>query len=155
MTKDKNGTQTYFFAYGSLKKGYFFGHLMDKHQFMGEALLEGSYQMFLHPDGFPYIIPSKSADKQVHGELYRLTSNDVIADLDLLEGHPGEYTRTDCTVKASNNHRYNAFVYVFNAKQSFHGSLLIPKAKYIEDKSTDEHRLKIIKEHGLEQFLKR
>ena len=154
MSGNTQNSHIYFFAYGSLKQDYFFGHLMKDQQFIGESYLEGSFQMFIHPESFPCIIPCLEAASKVQGELFLLRDHSIIADLDILEGHPEEYTRTECKVRTTDATEYKALVYIYNATQAPEGSIILQNARYHEDKKDDEYRRKIIIEHGLGRFLK-
>lgn len=83
------------FVYGTLLRG--FGNwswcLKDRATFIKEAELP-NFKM-LHLGGFPGIIPG---DSVVKGEVFTFDSDEVLRDLDRLEGHPNFYVRTPVTL---------------------------------------------------------
>jgi gamma-glutamylcyclotransferase (GGCT)/AIG2-like uncharacterized protein YtfP len=85
---------TTIFVYGTLKRGY--GNwerlLKDRAEFLGEAVsIDKTYAMWL--TGFPLLADTRNGSgSYVVGELFEV-SDEVLSDLDRLEGHPGWYCR--------------------------------------------------------------
>jgi len=81
------------FVYGTLKRGFSNHRLMGQSKYLGKTLVPG-LKMF-SMGGFPGCIKSGDNDDEVIGELYEVTSEEVLQDLDWLEGHPDFYRRTE------------------------------------------------------------
>lgn len=82
----------YFFAYGSLQPGFLLGHLLAAWPVVGVYAAPG-YELYLHRDGFPCMVPAVDLAKVVVGTLFRVTKPDLWPMLDEVEGHPREYRR--------------------------------------------------------------
>ena len=79
-----------FFVYGTLKQGYSNHRLMGNSKLIGTAKsLTPSYNMAYV--GFPYLFEQGSSF--VSGELYEVTDERVVQNLDWLEGHPSHFRR--------------------------------------------------------------
>lgn len=80
------------FVYGTLKQGFYFHekYLGDgKAIFIGPARATTDYSLFV--DGMPHMV-REASETGVKGELYEV-SQDVLNELDKLEGHPVVYFR--------------------------------------------------------------
>ena len=86
----------FFFVYGTLKKGYSNNELLKTSQFLGKAITLENYK--LYTCGFPMALYSPD-DLPVLGELYRVESENVIKNLDRLEGNGIFYSRKQIKVK--------------------------------------------------------
>lgn len=82
---------TLVFTYGTLKRGYGNNRLLDGARFMGEAVTQPIFNLF-SLGGFPGI--TMDGTTAVHGEVFEVTDETMMARLDRLEGHPGWYRRT-------------------------------------------------------------
>lgn len=79
------------FVYGTLKSGHGNNRILSSSKLLGEAVTLESF--LLTDTGFPYLIPQDAlTDAEsvtvapVRGELWEVTSEDVMASLDSLEG---------------------------------------------------------------------
>jgi gamma-glutamylcyclotransferase (GGCT)/AIG2-like uncharacterized protein YtfP len=91
------------FVYGTLKKGHSNNGLLKDAEFIERIKLNGDYYM-LDMGAFPGVVQKWDipAPRQVHptvlpsshifGEVWRITP-DILASLDILEGHPNFYFR--------------------------------------------------------------
>lgn len=98
----------YVFIYGSLKRGYHNDKWMTGAAFLREAVTsKAEYEM--HPTGgmFPLVV---AGEHRIAGELY-MVDDDILADLDRLEGNGDVYTRVQ--VKLSGVDAL-AWMYMFN-----------------------------------------
>jgi len=86
------------FVYGTLKKGFHNHTLISNATYRGRATLGDEY--ILYSGYLPYVkhTPPGVISPGVVGELYEVPE-ELIADLDSLEGHPLLYTRTQVPVK--------------------------------------------------------
>lgn len=83
-------------VYGTLKKG--FGNherFLSDSKFIGKGETFDKYPLIVK--GLPYLINKKGTGEWVNVEVYRV-SNEVLADLDALEGHPTWYQRKKIAV---------------------------------------------------------
>ncbi len=110
MTDAHNNNETgYVFVYGSLKHGYGNHSVLGASSFISTATLDGYSMISL--GAYPGIIPGDDTDT-VRGEVYLVTDQDTMADLDCLEGHPDFYERVRRVVTLHNGIRVSAWVYV-------------------------------------------
>lgn len=88
-----------FFVYGSLKQGNWNNSLLDASELISNAVTKDEF--LLTDVGFPYMVPKGAHTEAtghlslpVVGEVYRVTSDEVEARLDMLEGVcSGHYER--------------------------------------------------------------
>ncbi len=122
------------FVYGSLKHGFSNHSLLSKFsdtQFLGKAITEDKFKMVGYSSGtFPYLVkesvPLQVDAVQIHGELYEI-SEECLARLDKLEGHPDFYTRTEIYVGGLPTYIYLAEQEdVIRDIQNWLGSILVP-----------------------------
>lgn len=87
------------FVYGSLKEGYWNHSVLQDSGFITTATTCKKFNF--HTCGFPYMHEYGAVEERmkVHGELYEVTSDEVMEDLDSLEGHPYHYQRSYIRVK--------------------------------------------------------
>ena len=76
-------------VYGSLRRGHGNNSLLEDSDFIDECLTESGYVM-RSLGGFPCV--SIGGNQSIRGELYSV-SDDVLRQLDSLEGHPDWYER--------------------------------------------------------------
>lgn len=85
-----NDTNTLLFVYGTLLRGERNHERMGASEFLGETATSNGLQL-RDLDRFPGMV--KAGRGCVQGELYRV-GEEVLADLDILEGHPDRFWRT-------------------------------------------------------------
>lgn len=103
---NKRQQQHYVFVYGTLQRGFGNHGVIDnghRSEFVGEATAKG--QMW-SVGGFPGCLFSSDAEGVIHGELYRITDESVMRNLDRLEGyrgpgHPNLYNRIELQLASS------------------------------------------------------
>lgn len=106
------------FVYGSLRKG------LANHTKLRDAVYKGPfrtkedyYMIGLKSKAYPYVTSEKLHESLTHthitGELYEV-SEDLLAELDILEGHPTNYTRTRVALEplSSKGASMEAWMYV-------------------------------------------
>ncbi len=101
------------FVYGTLKRGKFFHDEYlgnDKSNFLGPAKASTDFSLYI--DALPHLVREKT-DKPVHGELYEVDEQ-VLGELDKLEGHPSYYRREIIEVFDDRNERTLAWAYIRN-----------------------------------------
>jgi len=105
----------FIFVYGSLKKGFKFNYFLEDYKafFIGKAkTVDKFYLQRYEKASFPFMY--EKPEKEIIGELYEI-SEDILIQLDFLEGYPVFYNRKEIKV-ISNNIEYNAIVYFLNEK---------------------------------------
>lgn len=101
------------FVYGTLKKGFGNHRVLGKSRFIGEALTNEKFIMYDGP--FPWVSTMSNQEEYlgyVWGELYEVTSNNILQDLDSLEGVPYMYVRKEVDVTVLNGSVFPAIMYV-------------------------------------------
>ena len=98
------------FVYGTLKKGH--GNhriLAGRAAFAGNAKIGKGYTAYSNGRGYPFLaeVPGNGCV----GEVYNVT-DDVLAELDRLEGHPGYYVRKTCGVDLGGGSTAKVFAYI-------------------------------------------
>lgn len=79
----------FIFVYGTLKREWWNNDVLRGSKFLGEFLTEPRYDLLMAG-----IIPVMvDGEHMIRGELYHVEDEDVLADLDALEGHPHGYRR--------------------------------------------------------------
>lgn len=95
------------FVYGTLKSGYGNNRILKGSKLVAEATTEDDF--LLTDTGFPYLIPQNAltategvTTAPVRGELWEVTSEDVMDNLDSLEGVAYDhYRHLELTVKTA------------------------------------------------------
>lgn len=105
---------TFIFVYGSLKKGFSNHHTLGKSVFLGEAITNSKeFTMF---DGvFPFVSDGFNDDDytgSVVGELYQITQEGIMSNLERLEGVPVLYVTREIDVTTLDNIPYKATIFV-------------------------------------------
>jgi len=98
-------------VYGTLKRGCGNSHHLEGVEFVGEATTAAALPLVVH--GLPYLFNRPGTGYQVKGEVYRVTTPEIMARLDKLEGHPGFYYRTTIKVMLAGVET-EVFVYFIN-----------------------------------------
>lgn len=100
------------FVYGTLKKNHGNHILLENEQFLGNAVTEENF--LLLEAGLPFVVDDTNHECSVpiHGEVYNVI-DDVLNDLDQLEGHPHFYKRELVYVRI-NEEQVAAWIYFIN-----------------------------------------
>ena len=89
---------TYLFVYGSMKKNFRNNNRLKNERFIGQAVTRLKYIMFPAPSyNYPYAIENEQK-YQLKGELYELTTPNIINIIDDFEGAPHYYYRKQTEV---------------------------------------------------------
>lgn len=100
----------YVFVYGSLKKGYHNNVILSESEYIGSFKTNGKFEMTSF-GSFPAIHKGKD-EKNIIGEVY-VVNDDILHDLDRLEGEGWFYKRTIQTVTSlDKTNTLSAWVYV-------------------------------------------
>lgn len=101
------------FVYGSLKRGNALHSVLEKSDFLSEAItLEPIFKMFCN-GAFPYVSNVGKGGYRIIGELYNV-SEMTVQELDLIEGHPTHYRRTDTEFMLEGGNVVVGQMYIFN-----------------------------------------
>lgn len=103
------------FVYGSLKKGKRLSSVLAGSTHVGDGRTAEAYGLY-NLGAFPGLTEEGEKKASVRGELYRVT-NDVLDQLDRIEGHPSFYKRTNVPIIM--NHmaeRIEAGLYIFQGE---------------------------------------
>ena len=102
--------KTYLFAYGSMKKEFQNHYRLIDEKLIGKAITKQKYNMYPAPSyNYPYGVENEP-NHQLKGELYELTTPDIIKVIDDFEGAPYYYYRKLIEV-IQNNQTYEVFIY--------------------------------------------
>jgi gamma-glutamylcyclotransferase (GGCT)/AIG2-like uncharacterized protein YtfP len=77
-------------VYGSLKKGFHNHYILGDSEYVEEKYIDGyiMYSLGSFPGAF-------EGEGKIHVEIYEVSDNLILEDLDMLEGHPNFYKRVD------------------------------------------------------------
>jgi gamma-glutamylcyclotransferase (GGCT)/AIG2-like uncharacterized protein YtfP len=96
----------FLFVYGTLKKNFQYHYLIENQEFLGRAVTQDNYALFLYPEyDFPFL--STKEIFPVSGELYKIIN---IKDIDRLEEAPEFFYRKEIPV-ICNGVKFMAFAY--------------------------------------------
>ena len=95
-------------VYGTLKSGYGNSGLLDGQEFVGQGETESAYP--LEVEGLPYLHDMRGEGSQVTVEVYDV-SDECLARLDQLEGHPTFYKRRMASISMDDWSKTQAWVY--------------------------------------------
>lgn len=108
------------FVYGTLRKEIAtnMSAVLARHcSYFADGYLQGKlYEV----NGYPAAIESNNPDDKVYGELYKITDNLILSELDTYEEctnqfpEPYEYIRKKQLITLSDNSNLTAWVYIFN-----------------------------------------
>lgn len=105
---------TRIFVYGTLKRNHGNHGVLGNSTFLGEAVTsEKIFTMF--DGGFPFVsddFHDEETQGRVVGELYETDRQDILANLDRLEGVPYLYVKREVDVTTLDGISYIATVYV-------------------------------------------
>ncbi len=93
------------FVYGTLRPGQPRSHVLETSSsaiHIGSAITKDTYHMYAYKGGgFPYLllesIGGTSEPTKIQGNLWRVP-DEILRDLDMIEGHPDHYTRFMTTI---------------------------------------------------------
>jgi gamma-glutamylaminecyclotransferase len=102
-------------VYGTLKEGCGNHRLLSTSQCLGSGYTSDPYPLVV--DNLPYMIDRKGKGKRVSVEIYRVT-DDTLARLDGLEGHPDWYQRKQIQVQLYKGGTVTAWVYMIPDSKS-------------------------------------
>ena len=95
------------FVYGTLRKGCANHHYLHGCEFI-DAECEGVIRYWERGVPFPF---AKKGKGKIYGELYSVPDN-VLKNIDILEGHPSFYRREIQTIKDRNGDEVEGWVYL-------------------------------------------
>jgi len=106
-------------VYGTLKQGYGnnMRYLRDA-RFLGGGTTETKYPLVV--EGLPYLLSEAGVGHNVLVDVFKVT-DEVFADLDILEGHPNWYVRQRVPIKMDDGRVLKCWVY-FNDTNDFRGA---------------------------------
>lgn len=128
-------------VYGTLRYGmgnwaWALDRTPDKVEYLGEDFLEG-YRLIAHQaGGIPFMVDSCPTER-VKVDLFRVMSEDVLEDLDSLEGHPDWYRRITAETpsgRAVHTYlfpEYSAFGSLSEDEVEAHGVCVIPDGDWV------------------------
>lgn len=109
---------TLVFVYGTLKRGHRNNHILGKSRFIGRGVTVAKCRLF--DSGFPVLRRASELHKHqnapVEGEVFVVTSEEVMQDLDALESEGRMYHRRTKSIRMSNGRTVKAQLYVGDAK---------------------------------------
>ena len=101
------------FVYGTLKRGNGLHGVLEKSEFVGEAItLDPVFKMFCN-GSFPYVTHVGPGGYRVTGELFNV-SEKVLEELDLTEGHPTHYRRSDTEFMLADGSMVAGQLYIYS-----------------------------------------
>ena len=102
------------FVYGTLKRGQGNHRLLDnRSEFVADARIGNEFTAYSKGIGYPFMAESPGAG--CAGEVYRV-NDDVLANLDRLEGHPRYYERKVRPVVCGDGTEVLAWVYLMGTE---------------------------------------
>lgn len=110
-----SSTPTRIFVYGTLKKGYGNHRTLGNSIFLGEAVTATS-EFTMFDGGFPFVSDkfpfNEDHTGRVVGQLYETDRQDILDNLDRLEGYPYLYDKREIDVTTLDGVSYIATIYV-------------------------------------------
>lgn len=134
------------FVYGTLKEGFGNHRLLQGCRLVSRfAELHGPFRM-VSLQAFPGIIRDKKTHGIIYGEVYEV-DEEVLHSLDILEGHPNFYTRTEYIINYADQDGIQdvASVYIL-PYQKYKGHTPVENNKWKE--SDEEYQARFEKEVG-------
>ena len=120
------------FVYGSMKRSFINHSRLEKEKFIGEAITKDKYNMY---PSFTYRFPYAIEDEkkwQLKGELYKITTNDMINIIDVFEGVPVHYYRKVINVFC-NEKEYKCYIYFRSEENPYSFDFDLPMSEWIEE----------------------
>ncbi|NRA45335.1 MAG: gamma-glutamylcyclotransferase [Oligoflexales bacterium] len=125
----------FLFIYGSLKRGFSLSFLLKGAQFISEGYIQGPYKLFFHEGGYPCLISGKFQNAKIYGEIYLITSQTMIQEIDRVEGHPLEYKREGVALYSKNLSDQIALIgdaYIYQSHEDLDFNHFIPSGTFLE-----------------------
>lgn len=121
-------------VYGTLKRGH--GNYMNylrREKFVGAGVTQDKYPLIIN--GLPYLLSKKGIGHNVEVDVFKVTDA-TFKELDLLEGHPTWYRRTQVPIKMKDGRLINCWIYFNDTEhvpsEKFHKSFgTVPKKRVI------------------------
>jgi len=108
--------KVFIFVYGTLKKGFYNNFYLNSSKFISNAVTYERYQMYPVIGGeYPFIIKSEKMNF-IKGEVYEVTEQETLDNLDILEGVPNLYIKDFILVELENGTVLDALTYFKNEK---------------------------------------
>ena len=108
------------FAYGTLKRGGQYHHLLEKAEFEATGQLAVPYPLLLAD--YPCLIDDPGRGFRVTGEVYRIRDRETWMKVDWLEDHPREYLRRRESVETASG-PVEAWTYFYRQPEGLDPSL--------------------------------
>ena len=97
--KKEDPFKIYLFVYGSLKKGFQNNDILSEANYISKAKTTSKFAMYKERGkDYPYMIRDSSTGQEIDGELYEITRKDVLDKIDIFEGAPDYFKRTNLVV---------------------------------------------------------
>ena len=110
------------FVYGTLKRGNGLHSALEGAEFISEAItLDPIFKMFCN-GAFPHVSNVSKGGYRISGELYKV-SDEILQDLDLVEGHPNHYRRVDIEFMLEDGSRIMGQMYIYNGSGANHNEI--------------------------------
>jgi len=100
----------YLFVYGTLKRGHYNHHFLERAQFVDEAATFEPHWHMYSMGAFPVVV---NGSRKIPGELYLCKYANTLRDVDRLEGNPFMYCREKILVETKSGLLYEAWMYVY------------------------------------------
>jgi gamma-glutamylcyclotransferase (GGCT)/AIG2-like uncharacterized protein YtfP len=107
----------YVFVYGTLKSKEDNHSILQTSEFIAEAITLKPFKLYDTGLGYPIVIPNYNGYR-VKGEVYKITSEEVMKALDYLEGYPAFYDRQIIKVRRLDNDEV-LLAWIYYVKQPF------------------------------------
>ena len=112
------------FVYDTLRKGFHNNNLLDNTRFVCKAKTADKYTMRVL--GTVPFVDKNTKSIVITGEVY-IVSDEVLANLDMLEAHPNWYNREAVQIEVDDNTFQEAWVYFNSGKGT-----VIPSGDYVD-----------------------
>ena len=119
------------FVYGTLKRGNSNSMMLHNQTYLGDGSTKKKYVMY--DAGIPFVVEDNlsyegDTPTLIRGELW-MVSNQVVKELDALEGHPYAYRRTTVSLIMDDATEDSAFMYLFTVTPR---GEYVPSGEYVE-----------------------
>lgn len=144
-SKDNVFEENYLAVYGTLKRGNGnYNYYLSDSKFVGAGTTKDKYPLIVN--GLPYLIDKEGFGHNVEVDVFKV-SDEVLRDIDRLEGHPNWYNRRMIPIVVGNK-TINCWVY-FNGKELRSGEKMHKSYTYTPYKQTASKSKKITKQEQL------
>lgn len=90
------------FVYGTLKLRHHNNHYLGDSKFLSDGVTKLKYPLVRH--GIPFLYNEPGVGHHVKGEVFDVLDQDVLANIDRLEGHPRWYKRETVEIVRPRRH---------------------------------------------------